>query len=343
MKKSELNVAVLGAGSVGCYLGGQLAGAGALVQFVGRERFKQALDQNGLNLTHYLRAPIIIPRDKFQFNLNLDTASPIDIVLVTVKSQDTEEAGTLLAKSLSKDTLIISFQNGVGNADRLRKVMAGFKVLTGMVPFNVTSKKAGYFHCGTEGDLILERDDTNLSRQLAACFDKAGQACLVSDDIKAVQWGKLLVNLNNGMNTLSGVPLKTGLVQRDYRKAMALMIEEALSVVQKVGIVPAKFGKSSAQSMIKILRLPNFLYQPIMDRVLKIDETARSSMLDDLELGRTSEIDYLQGEIVRLAASSGQKAPINQIILERVHEAFRQGVSPMMTGSEILAVIRNAQ
>jgi len=87
-------------------------------------------------------------------------------------------------------------------------------------------------------------------------------------------------------------------MEHDYRKALALVIEEALSVARGYGINPAAFGKTSPDKTIKILRLPNFIYSVIVKVIIKIDATARSSMLADLESGRPSEIDYLQGEIV---------------------------------------------
>jgi len=148
------------------------------------------------------------------------------------------------------------------------------------------------------------------------------------------------VNLNNAFNTLTGGTLREGLLQRDYRKALALVVEEGLNVAKGAGIEPAAFGKADAAKMIKILRLPNFIYKIIMNKIVKIDAAARSSMLDDLEMGRVSEIDYLQGEIVRLAETTGQNAPYNKIIYDLVGDAFSKGRSPKFTGREILSRLK---
>ncbi|NNF15172.1 MAG: 2-dehydropantoate 2-reductase, partial [Gammaproteobacteria bacterium] len=259
MSTTALKVTIFGAGSIGCYLGGQLADSGAQVTFVGRERFRTQLAENGLTLTHYAREPVHVPSDGIQFNTDTREIHDADVVLVTVKSQDTAGAGLDLNHTVNRDALIISFQNGVGNADRLREVMPGFTVLGAMVPFNVTSTGPGEFHCGTEGDLCIEFNPSDKLMLLQSCFTQIGQGCLLSDDIAAVQWGKLLVNLNNALNALTGSTLYAGLVQRDYRRALALMIEEALHVVQTAGIKPEKFGKASPEKMLKILRLPNIL------------------------------------------------------------------------------------
>ncbi len=340
MAQTPLNIAVFGAGSIGCYLGGQLASAGAKVTFIGRQRFKTALEENGLTLTHFDRESLVISPDDFVFSLKPEDISTADIILVTVKSQDTEEAAQVIKTYAKADAMIVSFQNGVSNAGALRKYLKGQTVLGAVVPFNVTSTGPGQFHSGTEGHLTVEANDGSRLQALAADFAKAGQGIDLSSDIAAVQWGKLLVNLNNALNALSGGTLREALMQRDYRLALAKMIEEALGIVRGAGIEPADFGKTSADKMIKILRLPNFLYKIIMNMIVKIDANARSSMLDDLEMGRVSEIDYLQGEIVRLAEKTGQSAPCNAAILARVKAAFKDGKSPRLSGSEIYSLVK---
>jgi len=335
-----LKIAIFGAGSIGCYLGGQLAQAGAKVTFIGRQKFKTALEENGLTLTHFAREDIMISPSGFTFSLNPEDIAQAQIILVAVKSQDTDEAAQVIKVHANPGAIIISFQNGVSNADALRKHLTEQIVLGGVVPFNVTGTGAGRFHCGTEGDLTVEVTDDPRLERLVTDFAKAKQGLDISNDIAAVQWGKLLVNLNNALNALSGGTLRAALVQRDYRLALAAMIDEALGIVRGAGIEPDDFGKTSADKMTKILRLPNFLYKIIMNMIVKIDANARSSMLDDLEMGRVSEIDYLQGEIVRLATRTGQSAPINQAVLDMVNAAFKTGASPKLSGAELYQAIK---
>ncbi len=334
-------ITIFGAGSIGCYLGGQLASAGAKVTLIGRARYQKQLAENGLTLTHYERTSIQVSNDNIHFVTDSSSVRDSDIVLVTVKSQGTPEAGRILHESVNSRALIISFQNGVGNAQTLRDHLPEFTVLGAMVPFNVTSTDAGTFHCGTEGDLCIEYTSSKRLEALCRLFEDSGQGCALSQDIAAFQWGKLLVNLNNALNALTGSTLYSGLVQRDYRRALAAMIEEALSVVHGAGIRPEKFGKASPKNMLRILRLPNLLYRLVMNSVVKIDASARSSMLDDLEGGRASEIDYLQGEIVALAQKTGQSAPINERVLHEVRQAFERGESPAMTGRELLTMLKS--
>jgi len=300
----KIKVSIFGAGSIGCYLGGLLLNAGQNVSFIGRAKFRTALTENGLVLSHFERPTVILNPDIINYSLQPASISDAGVILITVKSQDTETAATSILKFGKPDALVISFQNGVNNVDVLRKILPNHKVLGGVVPFNVTSMSPGHFHCGTDGNLSIEAGDPK-SLYLSHAFSKSGQGVDIYDDILAVQWGKLLVNLNNALNALTGGTLKAGLLQRDYRRALAETIKEALNIIRNTGIEPADFGNASADKMVKILNLPNFIYKIIMNMIVKIDNNARSSMLDDLEMGRVSEVEYLQGEIVRLAQKTG--------------------------------------
>ena len=111
----NLKVAVLGAGSIGCYLGGYLQQAGCQVVLIGRERIKWDLDLRGLILTHYKRKPIKIPREDLSYHTDYAPLAEADVVLVCVKSQDTLAAAEILAQHTSFNSLFVSFQNGVGN------------------------------------------------------------------------------------------------------------------------------------------------------------------------------------------------------------------------------------
>jgi 2-dehydropantoate 2-reductase len=155
-----------------------------------------------------------------------------------------------------------------------------------------------------------------------------------------VQWGKLLVNLNNALNTLYGGTLRSGLMQRDYRRVLSAQMSEAIGIIHGAGEMTASFGKASPEQTLKILKLPNWLFSIVMNFILKIDESARSSMLDDLEMGRESEIDYLQGTITQLAKDTGQAAPINEAVYKATLQAFERGESPRMSGADMLAFLR---
>ena len=340
MRKASIKITILGAGSIGSYLGGLMVSSGAKVEMIGRESSAKSIKENGLKLTHFKNETIYLQPEKVNYSTNNAPLSTADIIILTTKSHDTEEAAKIINKYARKEALVVSFQNGVQNTQALKNEL-GQLVLAGVVPFNVTAKGTGWYHCGTDGKLALEYTKDPRILELKRIFDKSGQELTLHEDILSVQWGKLLVNLNNALNTLAGIPLKSCLSQREYRKSLALVIEEALLVIRSAGIEPANFGGAHPNKMIKILRLPNLLYSLLMKTVVKIDEKARSSMLDDLELGKSSELDYLQGEIIKLAEENNQKAAYNILIYKAVKKAFKTGTSPKLKGADIYAMMTN--
>ncbi len=339
----KLNVVILGAGSIGCYLGGYLQSAGVPVTFIGRERVKWDLDMKGMTLTHYKRRPVHIARDQISYQLDYQPLVTADVILVCVKSQDTANVADTIAQIAPAQALIVSFQNGVSNADALRQVTArqgtARPTLAAIVPFNVTPSGRGEYHCGTEGDLIIEASDDVRLKTLVKAFKKSGIGVNTTKEIVNYQWGKLIINLNNALNALSGGTLRQGLSQKSYRRVCAAMMEEALNICRGAGIVPKSFSKTTVEKSIKVMRLPNVLFGPVMNNIIKIDENARSSMLDDLEAGKASEVEYLQGEIVRLSQQTAQFAPINLTILEQTKKAFAEAHSPRMSGDDLAALV----
>ncbi len=246
-------------------------------------------------------------------------AAEADLVLVTVKSAATEGAAEELADVLSPGTVVVSFQNGVRNGEVLRSRLTEQVVVTGMVPFNVLNRGAGVFHQGTEGALDVQRDAA-LAPYLKA-FEQAGLPLAQHDDILPVQWAKLLLNLNNPINALSNLPLRDELSQRAYRRCLAAAQAETLGLLDAAGIRPAQLLAVPMHRFPAVLRMPDFLFRRLASKVLAVDPLARTSMWEDLEAGRTTEIDYLNGEVVRLAESLGRTAPVNARLVELIRAA----------------------
>lgn len=332
----KLKIVVLGAGSIGCYLGACLIGQGANVTLIGRERIQAQISENGLRASDYKGRDLLIPAKEVKFTTSNSVMHNADVVLLCVKSGDTQSAAQLIFKHANPKAIVVSFQNGVRNGVLLEQYLPTFTVLRGMVPFNVLSKGKGHFHCGTEGNLAIE-DPDKVSKELISLFDKAALPATVYDDITNVQWGKLLINLNNSVNALSGVPLLEQLGNPAYRKVMALVLREALDAMQAAGIEPARTGKVIPKYMPFIMSLPNFLFNMVASATLKIDPEARSSMYEDLTLGRKTEIDYLNGEIVALAKKQGVPVPVNSRIVGLIKKAEEDSEgSPMLSPEEIM-------
>jgi 2-dehydropantoate 2-reductase len=232
-----------------------------------------------------------------------------ELVLVTVKSAATATAGDELAGVLKPGAVVVSFQNGIRNADVLRERLRDQVVLSGMVPFNVLNRGGGAFHQGTSGGLEIQ-EHAALTPYVEA-FAKAGLPLKQHADLLPVQWAKLLLNLNNPINALSDLPLLDELSQRSFRRCLAAAQSETLALLDAAGIKPAQLLAISPHRFPALLRLPDFIYKRLAGKTLAIDPLARTSMWEDLQAGRRTEIDYINGEVVRLAESLNRPAPIN--------------------------------
>ena len=304
-------VAVMGAGSVGCYVGGCLQAAGTEVRFVGRPRVLGALREHGLTLTDLDGGQVHLPAQQLQL---FEKPAAAALVLLCVKSGATAEAAAELAAAVPVGTLVLSLQNGVANAQLAAQAAPGLTWLAGMVPFNIAELGPGRFHRGTTGALAVQ-DHPALAPWLPL-FAQAGLPLQVHADLRPVQWAKLLLNLNNPVNALSGLPLKAQLLDRDCRVVLAALQTEALRAMAAAGIQPSRLTAVSPQLLPHLLRLPTWLFRRLAARMLRIDEQARSSMADDLALGRPTEVDAFCGAVVRLAQAHGMAAPINQRMLK---------------------------
>jgi 2-dehydropantoate 2-reductase len=325
-------IAIFGAGAIGCWVGGRLAGGGAGVTLIGRAR---VMDEIGRGLA--ISEPDQPARTvHVRAATEASAAAGAAITLVTVKSAQTAEAGAALAKVLPAGAVVVSLQNGVRNADVLRRAMPAHRVLAAMVPFNVVRRGPGAYHRATAGTLMID-DDPGAVPLLDACRT-AGLPIQARRDMAAVQWAKLVMNLNNAINALSGKPLAAELGDRAYRtclaaaqrEALALLVEAKLPIAQ-VTIVPPRW-------MPYVLLLPDPLFRIAAKRTIAIDPLARSSMWDDLEAKRPTEIDYLQGEVIALAERLGRAAPVNRAII-RLVRAAEAGGKRDFTGAQLASAL----
>ena len=314
-----MKIAVFGSGSIGAFVGGALLHAGADVVLIGREPMRQRILRHGLLLTDLQQRRIVLDAAQVPYSEDPQALADADLVLVTVKSSATAQAAEALLRYAKPTALVVSLQNGIGNAALLQQVLPHAVVVGGMVPFNVVQTEDGRLHRGTEGELMV--DACPLLAAWLPRFAAAYLPLIERDDFLAVQWGKLLLNLNNPVNALSGLPLKTQLSQRAYRRCLAALIDEALTVLDYAGIEPAKVARIAPRRLPMLLRLPDFLFTRIAAQMLRIDPEARSSMWEDLHGGRKTEIDFLNGAVVTLAHAHGRDAPMNQRIIDLIRRA----------------------
>jgi 2-dehydropantoate 2-reductase len=286
-----MKIAVLGAGAVGCYFGGMLARFGTPVTLIGRPAHVEAINRDGLYFDSvHFRGPVAV-----KASTDLAAARGSDIVLLCVKTLDTVNAMKAAAPYLRNDVVVVSMQNGVDNAERLRAAL-GMDALSAVVYVACEMTGPGRLKHNGRGDLVLP--DRPAAQSLAALFERAGVPCRLSANIDAELWTKMIINCAyNAMSALARARYTRLVGNPLTHDLMRQVIEEVAAVAQASGVT---------------LDTP-----ALMEATFKLGETmaqAMSSMAQDISRGKRTEIDSLNGYVVRRAIELGLAAPVNQTL-----------------------------
>ena len=319
-----MRIGVYGAGAIGGYLGVRLAAVGHDVVLLGRP-WLAALSLSAADLG---RDPV--PADP---TVVLDPAGLADceLVVVTTKSRHSREAGEVLGRVLPAETPVVSLQNGLHNPDWIAEGL-GRPVLAGMVPFNVV-REDGLFRKATTGPIHLQTGAEGLARALK----ETGEAVHLTGDMRAVQAGKLLINLNNGICAAAGIGIAELVRDRRARRCYAACIREGLAAFQAEGQAVARVGALAPGLLVHALPLPDWFVHTFAKGLVSIDEAAMSSTLQDLQRGNPTEIDQLNGEIVGLAGREG--APVNAWICDQVMRLEGESPHRFVSLDEVAAAV----
>ena len=330
-------IAVFGAGAVGCFVGGAWLASGLDVRFIGRASVGEMLRRDDLALSDHTGWSVRVPSAEVHFDTTADRLPEADLIVLTVKCTGLEIAARDIARHARPQAPVISLLNGVRPVPMLRRLLPGRRIIAGMVPFNVTSPAPAAWHRGSKGEVTLER--TPETQHLAHLLSTSHMPVDLSDDMPAVAWGKLLLNLNNPINALSGLTLREELSQRGYRRILAASMREALDLLKTAGIEPARVAALPASWLPAILDTPDWLFNAVGLPLQKIDGHARSSMADDLARGRNTEIDFLNGEILMLAERANGRAPVNEAIVTLIRAAEQGRTAPFVSARDLQANI----
>ncbi len=295
-------IAVLGAGSVGCYFGGMLARAGAPVTLIGRPLHISAIAQQGLFFDG-LHFQEYIP---VSTSTEVSSVRDAEIVLFCVKTLDTEVAANALAPHLAPNAAVISLQNGVDNVERIRSA-AKIDAFATVVYVAAAMTAPGRVKHSGRGDLILgdlpgfSDESGNRRRQLdrmAGLFEHAAIPCRVSENVQGELWMKMIINCAyNAISALGRARYHRVAGNPSTRKLMIDVVEEALTVARAAGV-----------------RLPEV---NMAEATLEISESmanATSSMAQDIARGKRTEIDALNGYLVRRGSELGVATPVNHTL-----------------------------
>jgi len=327
---------IVGAGAVGCFLGAVLSQDKALaVQFFGREALALELAAYGLtasfgqqNLT--VNAPA--------FFTSMVSLIECDVVLLTVKATSLPHLIPQLKKFIRPDVPVIALQNGVGISVMLENELPN-PIYRAIVPFNVVKTSAGIFSMASGGELIWPLTTDHRLQYLAAAMSQQQLPIVCAADMQVVEYGKLLLNLNNALNAISDLPLKQQLHSRDLRQVLAAAMQEWLQICQALNIIPTNLTRLPNRWLPTLLRLPTPLFKVLAVQMLRIDPYARSSMWDDIQAGRRTEIMYLNGAVERLGIQTGIATPVNSAIVEfikHLEQGEKLSLSPVVLKQRLL-------
>ena len=316
------HIVVAGAGAIGCFVGGLLAASGHSVTLLGRASVLDQIADEGLRLTDFSGLDVTVHAQQLGLTADPDCLSDADLVLVSVKTGATDEMAAEILKRCNPAAPVVSLQNGLDAIEMLTTSLPGYDVRAGMVPFNVIPRGAGWYHRAVSGDILIGAGSTG---DLGTILSVDGLSVRETERIRAIQWGKLVVNLNNALNALSGLTILDQLLNTGWRRLMADQMAEALRVLRANNIDVQTNTPLPARLIPMVMRLPTGLFRRIAAQMKTIDPTARTSMSYDLAAGKLTEVDALQGAIVELGRQAGVPTPINSRVMELIHLAEHSG------------------
>jgi 2-dehydropantoate 2-reductase len=286
----SMRIAVMGAGAVGCYYGGMLSRAGHHVTLIGRLRHVEAIRQHGLLMdTTDFRAHVPV-----RASTEVSDIRGASLVLCCIKSNDTENAAAMMAPFVGNDAIVLSLQNGVDNAMRLHAQLQR-TVYPAVVYVAVEMVGPGHLKHHGRGELVV--GPSAMSADILAVFLKAGVPVHVSDNVVGELWAKLILNCAyNAISAITKLPYGVLFDDEGARDLMRMVVNECLAVAQRESIT-----------------LPGDSWQGV-ERIAATMSGQFSSTAQDLMRGRRSEIDHLNGYIVRRGRSLAIDTPVNQAL-----------------------------
>ncbi len=315
-----MKIAVIGAGAIGSVIGGLLSKAGEDVTLIGRKPHVDAINQNGLLLDGASGKMII----QVKAAENIDFKP--DLVLLAVKTQDVESS-VRRVKPYVSGVPLVTMQNGVRSDDLVAGVLGKENISSSVVIFNGLFLEPGKALFSTPFSktalLIGEPFGTNGNRlqSLSALLNKALPTD-ISEDIRGAHWTKLLWNLNTAVPAVTGLPMQEGNQYPQIRELNINLMKEGLEVIKLAGIKTADVPGMPLSLMEIIVQMPLPESSSIMKNNIKSlgELSLLGSILQSIKRGKSTEIDYLNGEIVNLGKKKGIPTPVNSLIIELVHQ-----------------------
>jgi len=319
-----MKYAVIGIGAIGTVIGGLLVESGEEVVLLGRDYQIKKIKNEGIKISGLNKTKKI---DNVNISSDIKQISESDIIIISIKSQDTKKLANNLKGNIKESALIVSFQNGVKNAQILRDI-TGNKVVSGIILFNSLYLKPGEIEITISGDILIENDKSNENniKNLANNLSKNGIETKIVEKIDGYLFSKLIVNLQIAVTALTGQSVRESIIDTDSRKILVSVMSEGLKVLEKSGISIKPLPDIDPIKMIKRLKNTNTIFLKFGSIFMGVKKNARNSMWQSLDRRKTTEIDFINGEIVNIAKKNNLKAPVNNKLVDLIKEAEKQEI-----------------
>lgn len=282
-----MQIAVMGAGAIGSLFGALLARAGYDVTLIGREAHVRAIVENGLKVSGL---------EEFNIKVKAVTrAVEAELFLFTVKSYDTEQAARSIP--IGEKTVILTLQNGIGNEEAIASILGVERVISGKTAYGSTLLEPGHIRFTGRGETVIGELDGRVTQRIKAIaelLNSAGIKTSIAIDMRTKIWEKLIVNA--GINAITAITgLRNGEILKfeELKAVLKLAVEEAVAVAGASGIV---------------------IKSDMVERTIAVAQATaenQSSMLQDVKKGRRTEIEAINGAIVKLGERYGIPTPVN--------------------------------
>ena len=284
-------IAVMGAGAVGCYYGGMLARAGHDVTLIGRPNHVDAIQRDGLLLdTQSFKEQV-----RLQASTEPSAVAGATLVLFCVKSTDTESAAAAIRPHLLPGALVLSLQNGVDNAVRLQAALPAQEVAASVVYVATEMPGPGHVKHNGRGELVIAASPN--STEAAALLVAAGVPTDISTNVEGALWAKLILNCAyNALSAITQQPYGQLVQGEGVQDVIRDLVNECLAVAQADGIT-----------------VPGDVWQAV-ERIAQTMPQQLSSTAQDLARGKRSEIDHLNGYVLRRGEVLGIATPVNRVM-----------------------------
>jgi len=319
-----MRIAVIGAGAIGCLVAGYFKEKGEEVTLIGRDQVVRAIRKNGLGISGV--------RGDFKVDINIsETLNYIpDLAILATKTQDID---VFLQSNayLLKNSLLLTTQNGIQADNLAAQYLSQEKIISSIVMFGATYLEAGKVVHNFEGSWVIgSQFQNNLSLELinlSLTLDKIFPA-IISEDIKGMKYLKIFINASNCLPAIIGKSMQEVFSDLEISRISIGIWKEAFEIIEKIGIKLVSLPGFPVENIIKLTAMPSESAAKIFSGIIQhlSKEPLYGSILQSIMRGRISEIDYINGEFVRLAEENNMYAPLNKLLVEMVHQVEREKV-----------------